>query len=233
MKIRKEKTEFGLNIFLEEEEKYLTFSYCGNLDLYWSIHSKHRNINDDYTYDYFIITKENYGIYYLFEKLFYDIENLNIFDIEDDIISYTEPDKKIKYLEDPKKEIEKEREKYRLYNISNYNELFDKDRNTITWYSDETAHEVSNILKIKKEKNIFKVEFYIQPYIKGYDRDFHSTRYIPIRFRNSGSKYDPFNCVFMRMYNNMHDIDDINDIGHQIHIEEYLVDLDKVKKLTK
>ena len=86
------------------------------------------------------------------------------------------------------------KENYEVYR------LFDKENNTITWYSDETNHEVANILKIKKENESFELEFYIQPYIEGYDRDFNSLYHIPIRFRNSGSSYDPFNIVFMRMY---------------------------------
>ena len=72
------------------------------------------------------------------------------------------------------------------------------------------------------------LEFSIQPHINGYDEDFHSPTYIPIRFRNSGSSYDPFNIVFMKMYNEMKNIDDINDIGHQIHIEEYLYNKEKI-----
>lgn len=126
-----------------------------------------------------------------------------------------------------------EKNKYRLFNLSNYNELFDKENNAVTWYSDETSHEVANILKIKKENESFELEFYIQPYIEGYDRDFNSLYHIPIRFRNSGSSYDPFNIVFMRMYEKMKQVDHVNDYGHQIHIEEYLYNQNKIKKLTK
>lgn len=230
MKVIKEKTNFGTDVILEEEDKFIRFSYGGNLDLYWSIHSK--NKNDNTKSNYFIITKENYGIYNLFERLFDDIENINIFD-EDDFIPFyieTEDDKK-EYLEEQRKYIEEQKNRYRLFNHSNYNELFDLKNRTITWYSDETAHEVANILMIKQEEDIFKIEFYIQTYIEGYDEDFHSAYYIPIRFRNSGSSYDPFNSVFMKMYNNLTKIDDTKDIGHQIHIEEYLYETRK--KLVK
>lgn len=227
MKVIKEKSEFGTNIFLEENDKYIGFTFSGNGDLYWSIHSK----NDKN----FLITKENYGIYDLFEKLYSDIENINIFDIsEDDIPFYIEDEKeKIEYLEIRRQELEADKVKYRLNNYSNYNELFNKKTKTITWYSDEAAHEVANILKIKKEADYFKIEFFIQRHINGYDDDFHSSEYIPVRLRNSGSSYSPFNIIFMRMYNNMQTIDDINDIGHQIHIEEYEYNMKKVKKLTK
>lgn len=232
MKFIKEKGDFGLNIFLADYEKYLAFTFGGNGDLYWSININGKNENSDYKHDSFIITKENYDLYRLFEELFLDIENINIFGIEDDILFYIENDEeKRKYLENRSKEIEDEKRKYRLYNFSNYNELFDTNNKTITWYSDETAHEVANILKIKKEENIFRIDFYTQPYINGYDEDFASAKHISVRFRNSGSSYYPFNIIFMKMYNELHKIDDINDFGHQIHIEEYLYNQEKIKKL--
>ena len=212
MKLIKLEDEFGTIISFQEYQKQFYISFGGNLDLYWSIRSKEGNDHHD-----FIITKENYKVYELFEHLFDDVENIKIFD-EKDIPSYIGKDKK---------------NKYKLFNYSSYNELFDKKNNTITWYSDETNHKVSNILKIKKEKELFKLDFYTQQYIEGYDRDFNNPYYIPIRFRNSGSSYDPFNIVFMKMYEKMKQIDDINDYGHQIHIEEYLYSQNKVKKLTK
>ena len=228
MQVIKHENEFGLIISFQELDKQFDASFGGNGDLYWTIHSK--NTNDD---NNFIITKENYEVYRLFEELFDDIENIMIFD-EEYIPSYLETEEeKQEYIKNQKDEIEYEKKKYRLFNHSNYNELFDKENNTITWYSDETNHEVANILKIKKEKELFKLEFYIQPYIEGYDRDFNSLYHIPIRFRNSGSSYDPFNMVFMRMYRKMQQIEDVNDYGHQIHLEEYLFNQNKVKKLTK
>ena len=114
-------------------------------------------------------------------------------------------------------------------NKSNYKELFDKDNNTITWYSDETNHDFANILKIKKEEDSFKLEFYLQPHVDGFDEDFT----IPIRFCNSGSQYDPFNVIFMRMYNKMVNIDFNNDYEDQVSIKEYLESEKKVKKKTK
>ena len=210
MKLTKQDTEFGMDIILEEDNKQFMIYFAGNLDLYWKIVS-----NEDNNKHSFIITKENYDLYRIFDELYSDIENVNVL-VKDLFL-----DKKIDYDE----------EKIRLCNRSNYNELFDDENKTITWYSDETAHEVSNILKIKKEEDIFKIEFYVQPYISGYDRDFNSPNHISIRFRNSGSYYKPFNFLFMKMYNKLKTIDDINDYGHQMNIEEYLYN--KVKKLTK
>lgn len=206
MKLIREETEFGTNVYLKEDDKYLTMAYCGNLDLYWSIHAE-----SDYT---FTITKENYKLYHLFEQLFYDVINSDIYGT-----SYA-PYKNVFYDE--------EIEPYR-----HGNDLYDKKTNTITWYSDETASEVSNILKIRKVEDAFELEFYTQPYIRGYSRDFSTNTYIPIRFRNSGSKYEPYNIIFMRMYSELIKLDDVKEDGHQIHMEEYLYRQNKVKTLGR
>ena len=194
VKVIKDKSQFGPTILFDEENNLLRFTFGGNGDLYWSIHSK--NTNNHYT---FVITKENYGVYILFEQLFNDIETINIFD-ECYIPFYIETEEEKKeYFKNYEKENEYQKKKYRLFNYSNYNELYDDNNKTITWYSDETAHEVANILKIKKAEEKFIIEFYTQPYINGYDEDFHSPNHISVRFRNSGSSYDPFNIVFMKI----------------------------------
>ena len=210
MRISKRENEFGLQIFIEEDNSYLSIFYGGNLDLYWTIHSNKRELENDSKVDCFTITKENYELYNLFDNLYNDIKEINLFE-----------------------DFEEDKDKYRLYNYSNYHELFDEENKTITWYSDETAHEVANYLKIKKEKNCFVINFYIQEYIEGYDIDFASLYDIPIRFSNSGSRYDPFNIIFMRMYERLKEIDDINDYGHQIHMEEYLYDIKHQKIFSK
>ena len=220
MKVTKEKTDFGNSVTINDDDKSLNFVFGGNLDLYWNLVDRNGDIAEN---NKFIITKENYGIYALFETLFYDIENINLYDDDKDIPLYIESEEeKEEYLRRKEQEIEKDKFNYRERNYSNYNELFNKDTNTITWYSDETAHKVANILTIKKEEDKFIVEFKTQPYVPGYELDFNSDFDISIRFRNSGSSYDPFNFLFMKMYNNMENIDDVNDIGHQLHIEEYL-----------
>lgn len=226
MNVIKKEGEFGPTILFYEENKILKFTFGGNGDLYWTIHCK--NESDEKS---FVITKENYSVYTLFEQLFSDIENINIFDMGAIPFYIETEEEKKEYFKNYEKENEYQKKKYRLFNYSNYNELYDDNNKTITWYSDETAHEVANILKIKKAEEKFIIEFYTQPYINGYDEDFHSPNHISVRFRNSGSSYDPFNIVFMKMYNKMQELDDINDIGHQMHIEEYLYS--KEKRLIK
>lgn len=108
MNVTKEKSEFGINVFLEEGKKCLAFAFGGNGDLYWSIHNRGEEIEEDYNYDFFLITRENYGIYNLFEKLFLDIENINIF--EDDIPFYIDTEEEMReYLKERKERMEEDK----------------------------------------------------------------------------------------------------------------------------
>ena len=143
MKLIKQKSEFGTIIYLKERGRYLGFSYAGNLDLYLTINGK---VDKQIT-----ITKENYNLYKAFETLYSDIENINIFDYveSEDIYEYN-------------KMVEEFRERCRKNNQYNYNELFDKKRRTITWYSDETAKEAANYVTLKKQKDAFVLRFYTQ-----------------------------------------------------------------------
>lgn len=127
------------NYRFEEDNSALIIVFAGNLDLYFALHSK--NIYDN---NIFYITKENMTIYNLFENLCSDIKDINLFDGESSSFY-----------------IETQKIGYRSYNKSNYNELYNPDTNTITWYSDETTHEVANILKINKEDENFKLEFFV------------------------------------------------------------------------
>ena len=65
----------GKNIRLSEGSKVLFIVFSGALDLHWLIANAEVEKGEEYSYDYFNITKENYKVYLIFEKLFYNIEN--------------------------------------------------------------------------------------------------------------------------------------------------------------
>lgn len=203
------------DIHLVDENKTLSIVFAGTGDLHWIIRNTDCVELEEYAYDYFEITKENYQIYSLFEKLLYDIGTINIFG-----------DEKIKTSSDVK--FQKMRE--RKYNMSHYNDLYDSDDGTVTWVSDETGFEVANMVSIKKREDKFSIEFRTQPYIEGYDREYNTLGMIGVRFRNSGSRYAPFNVIFMRMFRGLQEVDDVSDYGHQMHIEEYVYQKSKVRK---
>ena len=72
------------------------------------------------------------------------------------------------------------------------------------------------VLTIKKEDDQFLLEF-TSPKIDDNDFIFRMLGTVSIRFRNSGSTYDPYNIIFMRMFNKLQDYD---PEYHQMHIEE-------------
>lgn len=100
------------------------------------------------------------------------------------------------------------------------NNLFHDD--VIEWYSDELPVDIASKLTIKKEDETFKVLF-------EKSKEFQDGIFLTysIRFRNSGSRYNPFNICFMKMYNSLKEYDPNN---HQIHMEEYLYKQKTLKK---
>lgn len=215
MNLYKQQNKFGTDIILKDDNKSLAFRFCGNGDLYWVINSQEQPIVHKLN---FVITKENYELYKLFEQLFIDIKNSSVFDSFEMMPFYIQNSNYNCNTRDN----EKNKLRKLMLDFMKYKELYNLEENTITWHSDETAYEVSNVLKIIKEKDKFNLEFSIQKHRDEYDKDFNSPGYIQIRFRNSGSFYTPFNVIFMRMYHNMSFLDDVNEEGHQIHLEEYL-----------
>ena len=218
MKITKRTNEYRtIDIFVEKDNKKLSIIFAGTGDLHWML-KDFNETSEEPTYLSFLIDKENYALYESFENLYNDIKDMRVFK-EITIPPYIETDEEIiEYL----KEKEEDKIYTKKHNVSNYNELFNEEKQTITWFSDETAHDVANIVTIKKLDEQFLLEFYTQPYIEGYERESNIKGQICIRFRNSGSRYDPYNIIFMRMYNELQEIDNTYDENHQYHIEEYI-----------
>ena len=108
-------------------------------------------------------------------------------------------------------------------NINNQKRLF-KD-NKIDWRSDDFEYDDASRFVIEKIDDIYKVTIH-----KSKDNSIYTT-YV-IRFRNSGSRYSPFNITFMQMYQALKEYDYENEY-HQVHIEEYMYKNSLVKKLKK
>ena len=66
---------------------------------------------------------------------------------------------------------------------------------TITWYSDNIYDERANILRITKSANNITLNFTDNPDDPAFG--------FSIRICNSGSKYDPFNICFMKLFNEL------------------------------
>ena len=207
-------------------DKTLSIFFGGNLDLYFSL----ENFDSDPT---FIIGKDNYEIYALFDKLYQDVINADIYgkitkEEIDHIIFMSEEEKK-DYHEAIKEELERrEKSKKNLKERGPYKNLVQDDM--ITWKSDEYFDKIAPFIKIKKQKNTYILEFgkplISDEYKNDADLMLMDPRRITVRFRNSGSRYDPFNIIFMKLYQGLCALD---YEYHQIHIEEYLIG-EQIKK---
>ncbi len=204
-----------------KDNKVLRIIFGGNLDLYWSL-----DTNKKYTtyeeaikelYDTFTITKENYQIYSLFKDLLDNIKSSNIFTpICEPVL--TEDDEVIE-LPPTHEELERtKRLNESLKEHGAYQRIIDGE--AITWHSDEEPYEIADVLRMSEVDDCIVLEF-LRPELTGEKMGIRRPSTICIRFRNSGSYYDPFNIAFMRMYNELQKFDPEYDKEyHQIHIEE-------------
>ena len=233
MEIIKEKSELGtydIKIIQNNQTLYITFG--GNGDLYWifdnfdvekeTFEEHHNHLKSTYQ-ETFTITKENYSIYTLFDELIEDINEARIHipnEFDDELSIYFE-DLHNEYHES---EIERcNRKNAELKDYYRYKKLYEDG--IICWRSDEHIYEDADRVKIYREKENIILEF-SRPPVKDEEMIYHMIGSIGIRFRNSGSYYDPFNQIFMRMYNKLCKY---NPNYHQIHFEE----IEYQKKLIK
>lgn len=210
----KSNNENRYDYVMKQDNKILTLSFGGNLDLYWSIYNLENNDSYEKAYEEtlhetFLITKENYCIYSLFEELINDVIECNVFEPIKEELLIDKPDFLYHGIKELYKlETEKIKRNYR------YAMLYDDE--SITWHSDEEPYEIANIVKITKLEDNVLLEF-TRPPLKLKDQMTNIKGNISIRFRNSGSRYQPFHVIFMRMYNKLQDYD---PDYHQVHIEE-------------
>ena len=196
------------NYELRDNDKSMILSFQGNLDFYMSAISYKDNRDKKIS---FTITKENYAIYSLFDELFRDIEECNIFSVDETRLEFMDDEDEIKeYYE----RIERMNNDLKTY--SAYKRLI--KRNLITWKSDDRDYGEPDFVKIYRGEDAFYITFVRQ------SEELHMGTVA--RFRNSGSSYDPFNIPFMKFFNKLQEYD---PEYHQIHIEEVILQ----KKLTK
>lgn len=170
---------------IKDGDKRIVISYEGTLDLYFSAFQK-----NDYKPPKleFEITKENYELYQLFDILYSDCLNCNIFKIDELRYEFCETDEERKELVDETKRLNDNLRQY-----SNYNVLF--ENGYLSWKNDECIYEEADTLNIYKENEKYRLEFIRK------SKELHLG--IVCRIRNSGSRYKPFNNVFMNLYNNL------------------------------
>lgn len=221
------------DFYLYDEDKILSIIFGGNLDLYWTLDIRNTKTDNEikklmYTEysEIFTITKENYFIYSLFEDLYEDIKNARIFEketrkINNEEVFILDEDLSIDNVDDidipikimTEEEIEERNNEYKERYF--YKLLFDGEK--IEWHSDEEPYDIANIVIIRKVDDTIVLEFIRPELNKGKSFIFNMPGRISIRFRNSGSTYDPFNILFMKMF---HKLQEYLPEYHQMHIEE-------------
>ena len=108
--------------------------------------------------------------------------------------------------------------KERLRRLTNYSLLV--QNNIITWKSDDYPFDIGPSFKIEKVSDIINITF-----DRGKEDEYNiNNRRVAVRIRNSGSLYQPFNTNFMKLYNELCNLD-----LKQIYIDE-IMDLRRLKK---
>lgn len=191
------------NYYIYQDDKIFDISFEGNLDLYFGI----RNKNGLKDKEKIIITNENMILYSLFDELYENIKNCNIFT----------PNEMDLLLCDSEKEINdvylrfQERNEY-IKDVYLKN-IFIDDK--IVFVSDNSEYlelEKSNGFIIEKQDDNYILEFNLNDKRNMYNES--------IRIRNSRSRYNPFNICFMNLYKKLQNYD---PNYHQIDIREYIL----------
>ena len=204
LKVKKSKYDFGLVIAIDDGENELDILFGGNGDLYFSPKVKTIEMFDKEDPIVFTINEEDVELYNAFNHLYNKIVNYEPFDIEENDFDFGFIDDDSDYY--------REYDRYREYPLVS--------SGIISWRSDEEMVENASVLNISKLNNNIILEF-----VKNKPEDSIYMTY-SIRFRNSGSLYDPFNCRFMELYQTLCQTD---FDYHQITIDEYLKEKNKVK----
>ena len=206
VEIKKTKDVEGYDRFkITTENGSFDIMFGGNLDLYW-YYWPEEDFKDWPLAKTFTISKENYFIYQKLDELYKNIKEQKPYQSKDENVSTVFDSSKL-INESPRSQY-------------SYKNLFQND--IIKWYSDDAPLEEASMLEIKSQEDKYIITFH-----QGKE-DFGFPTYA-IRFRNSGSRYEPYNLAFMNMYNSL---SEYNPNYHQIHIEEYLYNK-KLQKLKK
>ena len=195
---RKDNFIDSYNYEFNNGDNRLLISFERNMDLYFQLFLKKRIEFGKSAQINFDITKEDYDLFLLFDELY------------NDVISY-------------KIDEYNNRLNNKFYLQDRYEILVDNNKN-ITWVSDEGQFDYEDAFKISKINcDIYRMTFIRNPIMGEFF--LKNAHVISVRISNSGSRYDPFNIIFMRFFNNLQKIDPNN---RQINNKENL-SLKKIK----
>ena len=180
MKITREKDYLGFyELKIAKENKTLTISFGGNGDLYWNIVNKADFDSDD---ESFIISKNDGPIYDLFQKLYFNLSNHEIFHSNKKEEAFCN-----------RKFLQKRNKKYneKLLEHPYFNDLC--NGKYIKWHSDNEPFITGNRLIMTFDSIEDKVIINIKRISREYD-------FLNVCFTHSGSRYSPFDLAFYENY---------------------------------
>ena len=173
--------------WIEQEEKILRIAYRGNDDLYFSLMKKDKESLENSI----VISEDNKELYNVFDELYNDVKNCNVLVEIDSFQAYQcrGNEEELERLEEEKNE-----------SIKRTQEKLFVD-NKINWVSDDADFDGnSNSFEIKKEDDNIVISFNLIEEMNN-----------SVRISNSGSRFDPYNTVFMRMFNKLQEYDPESD----------------------
>lgn len=199
IRVMKNKDNEYWDINLIKGNDTLEICYGGNLDIYWIL------ISDGNTS--FTIDQENYELYQIFDRLYKRIKNCEIFEM-------SEKEKKDESIHDNIEQINQELNELVELNKWHsqkeaYKKLYNQETGVIEWFSDDYDEEEANSVRIIPHDDKYEIEF-----VRRGDNFNYMTS---VRFRNSGSRYDYFNILFCKHYNELCEVD---DKVHQMNLDE-------------
>lgn len=176
------------------EEGTFQIYYSGAHDLHWRYDYEGSILNQPESKS-FTISKDDEYLFSLIDELYNDVKNHNIFKPNP---LYYYPEYTIDDIKRIKKENQrlnkniKESEKYNPY------KLF--QNNCIEWHCDDFDYEDGSVLRIEKldDKYIIIIE-------KSKLKDLSLT--YSVRLRTDGSRYHPYHMIFMRMFEELMELD--------------------------
>lgn len=206
-------------------DKELKIMFGGNLDLYFAL-----NWSDDNPS--FLIGKDNYDIYQIFDRLYYDITNGNVIPEEErklnDALSENDITAEERYQKI--KEHEEQRRESREHNLQIAHMTGLIEGEDIVYKSDDYREDIAPYFRITKLANAYQISFGIprieESQLELQDRNIlymEELKQIPIRIRNSGSRYYCWNIPFMHAYHALLELDTQLEY-QQISMEEYMIE---------
>ncbi len=181
LKIETSESDFGKILKIINNNNSFKILLGGNGDLYFSPNVGGMQLLKSKDPICFNIAKDAGFFYESFDRLYNKICAYDPFDYDENVFFKSKVEEQ---------EYQKRKDYFRPYPLVH--------NKVISWHSDEDCWDDSSILNISKEKNdSLKLEF-----IKNKVEDELYFTY-SIRFRNSGSNYDPFNLRFMELYSDL------------------------------